>query len=590
MSAWLVSNMTLRYVEVSNYKKFPKFRVSLRSGNVLVGPNNAGKSSVLDAFRLLEACRRSFRRRRPIPINVDGQGVFYGHEVPDSALPFRLENITHNYSSEDAVVLFGHENGAKLVMRLHPERATRIYLDNTSGGAPNTPAKFAKAFPLEMKIVPTLAPFEVEERYVRDETVQKNDGTRLAARVFRNIWLRKSPKDFQEFASEVARAWPGVNVQPPEAQYGQESIVQMFFEENRIIREVNWAGFGFQAWLQLYTHMLSAGEDAILVIDEPDVYLHPDLQSRLMAFIHSRFKQFIVATHASEIINGVKTSAVVSVNPRYQSAKRVVSDGDYSELFRYIGSSENADFARVAKSKSVLFVEGLDGRLLHRFAAALNLFPLSSQSEVAIAKIGGFSEYRKATDAVWAFKEIVDLDISAFCLFDRDYRSREQVQRFLDQKKPSGLEWEVLDRKEIENYLLESGPIARAVNLRLKKKGEQQAVCESQIEDIILDFAKAEQHAIAGQLVSNALKTKISSVDDSTVISEISIKVQEAISVFDTARIMIPGKRALSYLNDRIREEYSVSISAASIISSTKAEDISGEFADVLRRINRFLQ
>jgi predicted ATPase len=37
-----------------NFKSLKDFTVPLKRVNILVGPNNAGKSSVLDAFRALE--------------------------------------------------------------------------------------------------------------------------------------------------------------------------------------------------------------------------------------------------------------------------------------------------------------------------------------------------------------------------------------------------------------------------------------------------------------------------------------------------------------------------------------------------------
>jgi hypothetical protein len=48
-------------------------------------------------------------------------------------------------------------------------------------------------------IVPTLAPFEEVEPYLQDETIQRNESSRLASRYFRNIWHRKSDAEFAAF-------------------------------------------------------------------------------------------------------------------------------------------------------------------------------------------------------------------------------------------------------------------------------------------------------------------------------------------------------------------------------------------------------
>jgi hypothetical protein len=47
----------------------------------------------------------------------------------------------------------------------------------------------------------------------------------------------------------------------------------MYYTEDRITREVQWAGFGFQVWMQIQTHLSRGDANSILVIDEPDIYL-----------------------------------------------------------------------------------------------------------------------------------------------------------------------------------------------------------------------------------------------------------------------------------------------------------------------------
>jgi predicted ATPase len=54
-------NPTHQFVRVvfSRFKAFKSFSIELKHFNVLVGPNNAGKSTVLAAFRILAAAMRT---------------------------------------------------------------------------------------------------------------------------------------------------------------------------------------------------------------------------------------------------------------------------------------------------------------------------------------------------------------------------------------------------------------------------------------------------------------------------------------------------------------------------------------------------
>jgi predicted ATP-dependent endonuclease of OLD family len=52
--------VTITSVEFTSYKAFDRFSVSLQSMNVLVGPNNSGKSTIIGALRILaEAVKRA---------------------------------------------------------------------------------------------------------------------------------------------------------------------------------------------------------------------------------------------------------------------------------------------------------------------------------------------------------------------------------------------------------------------------------------------------------------------------------------------------------------------------------------------------
>jgi predicted ATP-dependent endonuclease of OLD family len=52
---------TLRRLDVANFKAFERFTVHLRGDSFLVGPNNAGKSTLIAALRAGTAMLRTAR-------------------------------------------------------------------------------------------------------------------------------------------------------------------------------------------------------------------------------------------------------------------------------------------------------------------------------------------------------------------------------------------------------------------------------------------------------------------------------------------------------------------------------------------------
>ena len=140
------------------------------------------------------------------------------------------------------------------------------------------------------------------------------------------------------------------------------------FKEGRIPRELYWAGFGFQVWMQMILQFMRAGPNAVLVIDEPDIYLHPDLQRRLLQLARTMFPQVFFATHSTEIINEAEPGDILSVDVENRSARRVTSDEDYRRVYAYLGSSENIEFSRLARRSVSVFFEGKDRKIIRKLS------------------------------------------------------------------------------------------------------------------------------------------------------------------------------------------------------------------------------
>jgi len=582
----LLSNLTIK-----NFRKFDQFSLRFRSGNVLVGPNNAGKSSILDAFRILEPCLRHTKTKSPTQMSISGHGVVSGYVLPDTVFPFDSRNVSRNYNSDPTIFEFTHTNKNKLFIEIFEDSQARMYLVVSSGKNPKTSTNFRSAFPVDVILIPTLSPLEADEKYVKDETVRRNAQNRRASGIFRNIWLRRSPEQFESFRQDIEEGWPGIKIEPPTNDHSRDGLVTMFFQEDRIAREVQWAGFGFQVWLQIHTHLRRQADNPILVIDEPDVYLHPDLQRRLFHIIKRRMPQFIMATHATEIINEADADEIVSINHNYKNAKRITTDEDLALLHKYIGSNNNIDYARIAKARKIIFVEGNDEKILRKIAARFGFSNLADAQGIPIVQLGGFSERRRAQNAVWTLKDILKLDVSAFCLLDRDYRCDEEVELIANDATPSSVPTWILKRKEIENYLLSPRALTKAVQKRLSQREAQIPISVETVIHIMIECAGPMKYDIAGQLSAHTLRhftSNRSPIDSATLISNTQLIVDEKLKDVNNLVKIIPGKQFLARLNDHLQEKYSISITVNAIIDAMDKDSTDGELIDLLTTLNDF--
>jgi predicted ATP-dependent endonuclease of OLD family len=97
----------------------------------------------------------------------------------------------------------------------------------------------------------------------------------------------------------------------------------MYCPENRRSREIAWAGFGFQVWVQMLTHLIQAHDKSLFLIDEPDIYLHSDLQRQLLGLLRNLGPDILIATHSTEVIAEAETDDIVLVGKERQAARRI---------------------------------------------------------------------------------------------------------------------------------------------------------------------------------------------------------------------------------------------------------------------------
>ncbi|MDB5653473.1 MAG: hypothetical protein JWQ94_1086 [Tardiphaga sp.] len=564
-------------VKFRNFKSLKDFTVRLKHVNVLVGPNNAGKSTILDAFRAMAAAHRHASRRNQSPISLNGT-TLVGYEIPMSNFPISLANVHSDYQTElETSVTFTMNNGNKLKLLFHDNSRCILTIEESKQRT-STTAQFKKNFPASIYSFPTLGPLEEEEELLTDEYVHQSQESRRAHRMFRNIWYRR-PDQFSAFQTLVEKTWAGVSITKPELNRTFPPRLTMFCKEGRVDRELYWAGFGFQVWLQILTHLTGAAADDVLIVDEPEIYLHPDLQRRLFQLLKSSKKQIILATHSAEIVNEADNDEVVLVNKQKKNAGRVSDSDGLQEALTSIGSAQNIHLARLTKGKKILFLEGDDYRLLRRFASQFSFDNLADDVIVTVVPIGGFSQKQRIQDTAWAFEKILKADISIAALLDRDFRCDEEISELVRDGKLSVPHFHILEAKEIENFLLVPTAISKALEQRIRDSRlptKRPALSTDRIEEI-LDGILAEQKAnLVGQYIANRVRffSTGSSKDPSTV-------VREAMDIFDSCwsipgrRLeLCSGKKAFAALNGKLQAEAGVSITSTQVIRNLSLSDV----------------
>lgn len=585
--------MDVRSVRFRNFKGLRDYRVTLKRMNVLVGPNNAGKSSVLDAFRLLGAAVCHARRRNPTNLMVD-RGAVFGWEVPPTTLPIPLVNAhsdADDEASQGTAISFGMADGSTFELLVRDGSRCLLTVE-VDGPRISSAQQFRARYPIEVLDFPTLGPLEVEEDWLTDEYVERHRTGRRSNRMFRNIWHRQ-PELFARFKELVEGSWPGVTIGPPERYGYAPARLQMFYGEKRRDREISWAGFGFQVWLQLLTHLLGAGDATTLVVDEPKIYLHPDLQRRLFDLLRQADRQVILATHSAEIVNDAERDEVVLVDRNRRAARRIGDIEGLQEALFTIGSAQNIHLAKLSRGRRVLFLEGQDYRLLRRFAGRFGFAALADGGDLTVVPIGGFAQKQRIEDAAWTFGQVLKAEISIAALLDRDYRSDEEIASIVAGMRAAVPRFHVLGAKEIENYLLVPDALAAAVAARLRDKGAGKAMsidrAHAVVSSMLSDATDAMRGDVQSQMAAHRIRHMGRGGQDMATIAKETFDAFEPVWADPTARLrIVPGKQALAALNSRLERELGVSITAAQIISHLRVEDLPDDLAIILADLDGF--
>lgn len=579
-------------VTFRNYKALKKYSVSFGDFNVLVGPNNSGKSTIIGAFRILAEGMRKASARKPEYIHLPEEET-WGYRVPLENLPIATENIFSNYDdTHPAVIEFRLSSGNKLEL-VFPEVNLCYLVCRAKNRAVKSPSDFKREYKASVGFVPVLGPVEHNELLYHKDAAREALLTHRASRNFRNIW-HHYPENFEIFREYIISTWPGMDIAAPEIDYSYDKpTLHMFCPEDRYPREIFWAGFGFQVWCQMLTYIVWAKNESLLIIDEPDIYLHSDLQRQLVGLLKNIGPDILIATHSTEIISEADPGDLLVINKKEHSAKRIKDPSQLQSVFEVLGSNLNPTLTQLAKSKRAVFVEGKDFQILSAFARKLEKQAVANRSDFAVIPVEGFNP-QKVSDFSKGMELTLGTRLLKAVIFDRDYRSEGEVDRVSKELSKFASVAHIHVRKEIENYLLEPVAINRALSTRIalyNARTDNNIKCDEKVEDILLALTEKMKSKISGQFLSKRTdfeKAMTPSLDLATITQGLLERFEELWNTLYSRLALISGKEILTLLNRYLQEQYKITLTATAIINAMHPEEVPDDMRNLIVKLDNF--
>jgi energy-coupling factor transporter ATP-binding protein EcfA2 len=266
----------------------------------------------------------------------------------------------------------------------------------------------------------------------------------------------------------VNSSWQGVELQDYEFD-PKENKLNCFFQEGRILREISWAGQGLQVWFQIVTHLVRLAATSVLILDEPEINLHPEKQNDMIKVLKEYYKgSIIIATHSVELMNNVHISHIINIQKNKKSPKiKSTDDKLYLESVRsQIGSNFNFIASQFEDVDIVIFTEDTeDYRIISELASAYEISKKSNN-----IPLHGFSKYKESI--IWkdAYKELLGKTVVHSLLLDRDYYPQENLDNITNDLAELGIRVIFTLGKEIENLFLSPQLLYRLIPQKLHEK------------------------------------------------------------------------------------------------------------------------
>ncbi len=564
----MITRLTLR-----NFKSVGEQVYDFTQFDLLVGRNNSGKSTVLQALAIWQFCVDEFHRTK----RTGSKGIqvvlpnFTALPVPEFNLLWKDRDIRHSPNKTQEYILIGilvewrrvdGEVGSFGVdLRYHSPQT--IYAIPSGGWAKFRECEQDGDLP-RIAYVPPFSGLEPAEKRLDVSPIRQQVGKGQPGSVLRNLLLQVCPApprgqdgridkayvhpsgDWQELAAIIER-WFSVKIREPKYESAKDVYITVEYRQNGEDYDIIAGGSGFHQTLTLLAFLYGYHPTTILM-DEPDAHLHVNLQREILDYFKrkslERNIQFLIATHAEEFARGVDASQIVSLLA--QKPTRIQSTPD---LLRAMAEVSNEEITRLMASPYILYVEGeSDERILRAWADQCGAQAAMDRICFKTMDGGGKTNMRERANAHFAAIKQIIPPVSKLMLFD--YDSGDEA--FHPEPDNPGLsEWK---RKNIENYLLVPDAWKRAV-LRLLEYGEDELFAQPALQ-VIDDFFSGENLTLPpGKSWRNVAANVFSVVDGKRILFENDNSLFQQIRSGSPSVMLTREQVAMSMTADEIHDD-----------------------------------
>ena len=357
----------LHYIEIQNFKHFgDKQRIELDHPSVLIGPNNCGKTTAIQAIALwsqavgtwFEAKGKSTPRERTAT-SLNRLNIV---SVPVRRTRYFWHNAAVRRGNRDVPLLITvgilHRNRVEPVTMRFRNQGDELVYCTPDDATLKKPEVVETAAGLNVALLYPMSGLETEEPILKPGRIDVLLGQGQTAQVLRNLCLlvfKDAPEDWRRIAKLMSRLFSVELGDPIETGRGS---IDLFYRQANVREplDVSLAGRGFQQMLLIFAY-LHSHRRSVLLIDEPDAHLEILRQKQVYVLLREiaaeNESQVVLVTHSETILDeALDRNLTLLLRGR---ADDLAARTDIRNALKHYGAEH---YVRALERGYVLYVEG----------------------------------------------------------------------------------------------------------------------------------------------------------------------------------------------------------------------------------------
>lgn len=481
----------LTKIKIKKFKTIEYFELDLRGVDVLIGGNNAGKSSALQALQFASSLLQTMALESPL--------VYSDKVMVRTLAP---EKIVYSPTSNVHVLLHGNEplrEGAGKEMSIEIEEKegeeinfARIIIKkgrnkniSVSYCGEKLCRKMTEFSPVFSMYVPGLAGVPFYEEYRSIGAVRRAAARGDCNTILRNVLYHLYQDEIKRssFLEDLNLIFPNISI-VIDARLENDGMIEILVNDSTYLKPIDATGTGVLQAIQICAYM-NYFEPQLLLLDEPDSHLHPNNQKMLAQMILQLAKKnrnIIISTHSRHLVGALRNDSKITL-----LKNGAIQEGDYTEydILMEIGALDEYDVFRDPNIKYIIATEDASIDSNNLLSLVLQSSGFSKDSFV-ILPYQGCSKIESAVYVSKCLKRFRE-DLSIIIHRDRDGMNQNEVTNFISNiEKEDNLHCFITKYNDLEMYFCRP----EHMKIVLEQKGidvdEQEVIniYNSSLEDI----------------------------------------------------------------------------------------------------------